>query len=421
MESLFDSVADPERDAFLRRVSALIAPVAANAGAVTDDPDVLPVARAIYEAFGTADASGGLSRAQLAVACSSVCDESTFTSRFDLFVRMGMLLPHFDKAHQQRYVFNPTSAAGLLVFERLADRGGVDELLTLLDRTRQALEAGTATRELVQSSLRNAQRMMTISADHLLRLVSSSPLSELVAERRHHSHESLIDEVRALNRQVHEAFPDLDPDAYRLVQEAQRYVGAREAFVSRLLDEGAATQDFSLLDPEEYLEAARTAGVDALAEVFGRVVFDPPEPWLDPDVVADIVTEFRPRAALRRRPPRPADPLVGDDPLQRVEQRAAASRLRRERAAELHLQGEDSVDLTSRMRAAGWPGAAAILVEVLAADADPDLPFAVQMTNELLIESDAPVTYLTPVSLHRQLRAPLGRSSSLAESESVDG
>jgi hypothetical protein len=242
----------------------------------------------------------------------------------------------------------------------------------------------------------------------------------LVAERRHHSHESLIDEVRALNKQVHEAFPDLDPEAYRLVQEAQRYVGAREAFVARLLDEGAASQDFSLLDPEEYLEAARTAAMDALAEVFGRVVFDPPQPWLAPDVVADTVTEFQPRVALRRRPPRPADPPVGEDPLERVEQRVAASRRRRERAAELHLQGGASADLTSRMRAAGWPGAAAILVDVLAADADPDLPFRVEMTNELLVEPNAPVTHLTPVSLHRELGSAAAPSAMPVETQAFD-
>src|SRR5450755_2546135 len=115
VESLFDLADEPERDAFLRRVESLIAPVAANAGAVVDDPGLLAVARVVYEAFGDLDASGGLTRAQLAAACAPVCDEVAFQSRFDLFCRMGMLLPHFDKAHQHRYVFNPTSAAGLLV------------------------------------------------------------------------------------------------------------------------------------------------------------------------------------------------------------------------------------------------------------------------------------------------------------------
>ncbi|HVD89466.1 MAG TPA: hypothetical protein VNB91_11280, partial [Jatrophihabitantaceae bacterium] len=305
MESLFDSDANPERDAFLQRVEALVAPVAANAGAVVDEPGLLDVANAVYEAFGDLDASGGLTRAQLARACRAVTDEAAFQSRFDLFCRLGMLLPHFDKSHQQRYVFNPTSAAGILVFERLAERGGVDELVTLLDRTRADLASGAATRNQVRASLRQAQRMMTISADHLLRLVSSSPLSELMTQRGHHRHASLMDDVFELNEQVRDMFPELDPDAYRLVVETQRYVGAREQFVSRLLDEGAAARDFSLLDPEEYLEAARTVPPDELAEVFATTVFDPPSPWLDPAGVADGVQQFRPRVAVRRRPPRP--------------------------------------------------------------------------------------------------------------------
>lgn len=400
MDSLFDKD-DPEPNGLLERVRALVAPVAANAGAVVDQPGTLDVARAVYEAFGELDATGGLTRAQLAHACRDVTDEATFQSRFELFCRLGMLLPHFDKLHQQRYVFNPTSAAGILVFDRLAERGGVDELITLLDRTRADLTSGVATRDQVRASLRQARRMMTISADHLLRLVSSSPLSELVAQRGHHRHASLMNDVFELNEQVRVAFPELDPDAYRLVVETQRYVGAREQFVGRLLDEGAAARDFSLLDPEEYLEAARTAPLDALAEVFATTVFDPPSPWLDPAVVAEGVQQFRPRVAVRRRPPRPADPPAGPDPMERVERRAEAARRRRDRGAELHLQGNNETDLTSRLRAAGWPGAANMLVELLGAHADPESPFEIAMSDELLVDADAPVSYLTPVSLRR--------------------
>ncbi len=65
-----------------------------------------------------------------------VCDAAQFDVRFELFCRLDMLEPVYEKAHQQRYVFNPTSAAGIMVFDRLAANGGVDELVTLLDRTR---------------------------------------------------------------------------------------------------------------------------------------------------------------------------------------------------------------------------------------------------------------------------------------------
>ncbi len=170
------------------------------------------------------------------------------------------------------------------------------------------------TREQVRDRLRQALLMMSISADHLLRMVSSSPISELIAQRRHHDHRSLMQNVFALNNQVKNRFPDLDPDAYALVVATQRYVGARDDFVVRLLAEGAAAKDFSMLEPEEYLETARTASMADLAAVFEQVVFDPPSPNLEPDTVAEKVTGFVPKPRLRRRPPRPPEQEEGPGP-----------------------------------------------------------------------------------------------------------
>lgn len=401
MDSLFDPVTDPERTAFLRRLRALVAPVAADAGAVVNDPALLDVAQAVYAAFGEAGASGGLTKAQIAATCLAVRDEPGFDARLDLFVRLGMLQPHFDKASQQRLVFNPTSAAGLLVFERLGERGGVDELMSLLDRTRADVRSGAASREQVAASLRSARHLLSVFADHLLRLVSSAPLSELIAERRHHAHADLVDEVRALTGLVSDAFPDLDPQAYRVVVQAQRYVGARESFVTRLLDEGAASRDFSLLDPEDYLTAARTGTKSELAAVFARAVFDPPSPWADPTTVAEAVTEVRPRPLVRERPPRPSDETVAGDPLEVALERAEKARRKRERRVDILLGSDTETELVDAMRKAGWPGAASVLVEALAAAADPSLPVIASMSDELLVEPDGPVTYLTPVVLRR--------------------
>jgi hypothetical protein len=153
-ERLFEE--DPEaqeRDALMRRVAAFVAPVAEDAGAVASDAVSLDVADAIYQAFGDLDADGGLTRADLATACADVCDAATFDNRFELFCRLGMLLPVRDKAHQVRHVFNPTSAAALLVFERLAESGGVQEIMTLLDRTRAGLRSGVVRREQVAGNL----------------------------------------------------------------------------------------------------------------------------------------------------------------------------------------------------------------------------------------------------------------------------
>lgn len=410
MGTLFDPVVEPERAAFLRRLRALVAPVAADAGAVVDDVALLDMGQAVYAAFGEAGAAGGLTKAQIGAGCPGLRDEPGFDGRLDLFVRLGMLQPVFDKANQQRFVFNPTSAAGLMVFERLAERGGVDELMSLLDRAGTDIRSGTASRGQVEASLQRARHMLTVSADHLLRLVSSSPLSELIAERRHHMQADLMEKVRGLTELVAGSFPDLDPQAYRVVVEAQRYVGARESFVGRLLDEGGASRDFSLLDPEDYLTAARTGSQRDLAAVFARTVLDPPSPWADPSTVAEAVTEVRPRPAVRERPPRPPDEPPGADPLDAALARAERARAKRARRVDILLGSDVETELVGAMRAAGWPGAAFVLVEALAAAADPTLPVSATMTDELLVEPDGPVTYLTPVTLRRTAPAvPLRR------------
>jgi hypothetical protein len=341
-----------------------VAPVAARSDAIVEDPDLLDVADAVYDAFAAPDATGGLSRSRMAEACSDMCDETTFDSRFELFCRMGMLLPRFDKQYQQRYVFNLNSAAGIMVVQRLGERGGVDELLTLLDRTRADLKAGHASREQIRGTLRSARRMAAVAADYLLRLVSGSTIDEMISERRHHEHPSLLADVRDLCALVSAEFGELEAEAYLLVVEAQRYVGAREEFLGRLLDEGAQAKDFSLLDPEEYLAAARTVPLGTLADALEEFVFDPPPPWVDPSAVVAALDAYRPNPN-RVRPPRPAADPPSDDPMVHVLDRAEQARARRARRADLMLGENTHADLTDRLRSAGWPMAAALLVDVL--------------------------------------------------------
>lgn len=397
--TLFSDDVPRDRGTLIRRVQALVAPVAARTDAIVANPDLLGVADAVYDAFAAPDAAGGLSRARLAEACAGVCDEATFESRFELFCRMGMLLPRFGKQYQQRYVFNLNSAAGIMVVQRLAERGGVDELLTLLDRTRNDLKAGRATIAQVHATLRSARRMAAVAADYLLRLVSGSTIDEMISERRHHEHPSLLADVRDLCAHVSAEFADLDADAYLLVVEAQRYVGAREEFLGRLLDEGAQAKNFSLLDPEEYLAAARTAEPAVLADALAELVFDPPSPWADPACIVAALNEFRP-SPHRVRPPRPAGDPPPEDPMVRVLERAEQARERRARRAELMLGEHSDTDLTDKLRSAGWPAAAGMLVDVLHAAADPATPYTAEMSDALLVEPGGLVTYMTPVSLH---------------------
>ena len=156
-----------------------------------------------------------------------------------------------------------------------------------------------------------------------------------------------------------------------------------------------------MLDPEDYLAAAYTATVEDLSLVFEPVVFDPPMPWLDAGTIAERVTGFVPKPRLRRRPPPPPSATEGPDPMEGVERRAVEAKRRRQRTVDLHMQGAAEADLTSRMRAAGWPGAAHILVDVLAIDADPDMPVAMVLGKDLIVDPDGGVSHLTPVGLQR--------------------
>lgn len=421
MEPLFD---DARRDGLLARVSAFIAPVAADAGAVIDSVDALDLADAIYQAFGDLDADGGLTRAQLAGACADVCpDSARFDSRFDLYCRLGMLMPIRNKAHQQRYVFNPTSAAALMVFERLGQDGGVQEILTLLDRTRLGLRSGAVTLEQVQHALAQARRGFSVNSDHLSRLVTSAPLEELLAERRHHrSADTLLKDARDLIALVVQRFPALAADGDRLIREAVRYSQAVQRFIGRLLDEAATHRDFSMLDAEQYLTAALTAGLDALSRAFSQVIFDPANPPVDADGIVDAVDAVVPRPA-RRRAPQPADPRSGDDPIALARERRERVKQRRMRSAEMGLDGEATADVTTALRLAGWPRAAVMVTDLLAAHADPDLPYNVDLGEALIVDPPGVVTHVSPVTVIRQGTAAASRgetSSSTRELQPND-
>jgi hypothetical protein len=403
VETFFDSFREEtQRNALMARMSAFMAPVAADAGSVVDDPTALDLADAVYEAFGDLDAEGGLTRAQLAAACADICpDAARFDSRFQLFCRLGMLMPLIDKAHQQRYVFNPTSAAALLVFERLGQDGGVQEILTVFDRTRAGLRSGVATLDQVRRALAQARRGFAVNADHLNRLVTSSPLEELLAERRHHrSGDSLLSDARELIALVVERFSGLAAEGDRLIREAVRYSQAVQRFISRLLDEATAHRDFSMLDAEQYRTAALTANKSALAQAFRAVIFDPPNPPVDAEGLVEAVDQVMPRPA-RRRAPRPFDPPQGEDPVALARERAERARQRHTLTAERGLNGEVSADVTTALRLAGWPGAAMMVADLLAAHADPNQPYSVELSEALIVDPPGVVTHVSPVTVRR--------------------
>ena len=162
------------------------------------------------------------------------------------------------------------------------------------------------TEEQVRRALAQARRGFSVNADHLSRLVTTAPLEDLLAERRHHrSGDALLTEAKDLISMVVERFPTLAATGDRLIREAVRYSQAVQRFIGRLLEEATAHRDFSMLDAEQYLTAALTAGREALASVFAHVIFDPANPPVNADGIVVAIDTVVPRPA-RRRAARPA-------------------------------------------------------------------------------------------------------------------
>jgi hypothetical protein len=409
-EQLKFGVASGRRSPVMRRIAAMVAPVAADAGATVDDEQLLDVARAVCAAFSHQDASGGLTRAQIATRVDGGCPADMLDARLNVFLRLGLLRSLMDKKHQQRYILDPAGYVGVLVFDRISQRGGIDELRALLDRTANAVRSRQASIEDVAAALERCRAGFAVYANRLEQLVSDAPLAELVAERAFDDEDLIHRTAQELQELVTDIYPKLDPLAWKLVVEALRYVNAAEGLLQRVLNDGGVALNFDQLDPEEYLTAARTATREDLATVATDVSFDPPMPWADAGAVIETLEQYRPRRSRRDRPPDPP-PSPDTDPIARLQERAAEATHRRALRAEAMLSGEAAVDLTDAFRAAGWPGAGRILADLLVLDAAEEQPYGVRFGDALRVDAGAPLTYLSPATLRadRAVTAPPAR------------
>ncbi|MGV1049193.1 MAG: hypothetical protein ACOYD4_11800 [Solirubrobacterales bacterium] len=170
----------------MRRLAAMAAPIATDAGAVIDDEKLLDVARAVCDAFSHDDAFGGLTKAEIAARVNGVCPANVLEARLGVFARMELLRPVLDKKHQQRYVLAPAGLVGVLIVDRFSARGGIEELLSLLDRNTSALERHEAEAPAVAAQLESCRAMFAVFANELSRLVATAPLNEPLIERRFH-------------------------------------------------------------------------------------------------------------------------------------------------------------------------------------------------------------------------------------------
>jgi hypothetical protein len=348
----------------------------------------------------------GMSKAEVerAMAGHGNVDSALFESRFDLFIRMGLIKPFIEKKNQSRYVLDPSGMVGLLVFERLGTRGGVEEMLLLLDRTRWLIETGEADRATLAKHLKRCRQLLSVYTASLARLIETASISELMDEHRNHDPRRVQHDVHVLNRLVTDRFTgdfEIGELAFQLVKAELAYRHQVLSAVDRVLDQGGASLDFSVLTPEQYLSAALDASLEELSEVAEQLIVDPPNAWLDPGSVVDALDEFRPR---RRQPSRPPGPTGGEDadPIGTMQQQQERMARQRRLAIESHLGDAGSIDLTETLRERGWPAAAVELVELLGVSADPTQPFTVSLGEKALIDAESPVTYLHPVTLHRE-------------------
>jgi hypothetical protein len=107
------------------------------------------------------------------------------------------------------------------------------------------------------------------------------------------------------------------------------------------------------------------------------------------------------------------------DPVAAAKEREQTRRVVIEAEMELHLQGNNEADLTGRIRSAGWRGAAHIVTNVLRANADPDIPLAVDLSDALIVDTAGPVSHVTPMTLRRVPSLPV-RDSDAALAETSD-
>ncbi len=288
----------------------------------------------------------------------------------------------------------------MLVYERLRHGGGVEELVLLLDQTRRDITDGTLTKDEVSTRLATLRRGLSISAGELLQL-RTRPVEELISQRRGHpAADRLLSEARQLVGVVEDRFPELSAAGGHLITQALRYSAAANDLVERLLRQVTANRDFSMLLPEQYRSAAQYSTVDDLAAVFARTVFDLPAVRIDPHHLLDTVRARRPQE-IRTRPAQSIDLTADDDPVERARIRRDNARHRLDTEMRLYLQGRTETDLTSTIAAAGWPGAARMVSNLLVAAADPAIPVDVDMAVTMIVEPSSPVTYLTPIQLRR--------------------
>lgn len=404
---LFDShreqLAVSERQATWK---AFAAPLTSQGGAIVENPDLVEMAVAVIGVFSEHHSDNGMTFAQIRDGLRSYgvgLASAAIETRLAHLHAEGFLEPYLPKLHQGRYVIRPAGLVGALAAQRVAEHGGIDEMVLLLDRTRAALQVTNPDPRRVLNHLHTCRFTLTVFAKDLQRCVATGTSAELITLGRQHDHSGYTQQVFDLNSLVSSRFADmyeLEDAGAALIEAEQFYRMQVRAAISKVLAHGGASLNFDVLTPREYEDAAIESAPDLLAEVGTHLVADAPEVVIDVNALIKVLDDYRPRPKQRFRPPEPPTGGQDPDPIAAIERAAAETRRRRRLGLEALLGGRREADLTSAMQTS-WPAAIRILTDAMALDADRNEPFVLNIDQTMLIDSEAPVTYLHPARLIR--------------------
>lgn len=404
---LFDS--HREQLAFSERRAtwkAFAAPLTSQAGAVVHDPDLVEMAVAVIGVYSEHHSEHGMTFAQIrdALRLQGIgLPVAVIDARLEHLHKEGFLETYLPKLHQGRYVIRPAGLVGALAAQRVAEHGGIDEMVLLLDRTRAALQMASPDPRRVLNHLHTCRFTLTVFAKDLQRCVATGTSAELITAGRQHDHRGYTQQVADLNDLVTLRFAsvyELEDAGAALIEAEQFYRTQVRAAIGKVLAQGGASLNFDVLTPREYEDAAVQSSPELLAEVGSHLIADAPEVVIDVNAMVKALDHYRPRPKHRVRPPEPPKGTQDPDPIAAIERVASETRQRRRLGLEALLGGRSEADLTSAMQTS-WPAAMRILTDAIALDADKDEPFLLNIVEALLIDRQAPVTYLHPTRLIR--------------------
>lgn len=386
--------------------TAFAAPLTSNAGAVVVDPALVELAVQVVGVFSEHHSEQGLTFAQIREGLKL---RGVRQSAAEIDARLAhlhgerFLEPYLPKLHQGRYVIRPAGLVGALASQRVAEHGGIDEMVLLLDRTRLALKVSSPDPRRVLQHLNECRYTLMVFAVDLQRRVASGTSSELIEAGRQHDHSGYTRQVADLNDLVTSRFSgryELEDAGAALIEAEQFYRSQVRAAIGKVLAQGGAGLNFDVLTPREYEDAAVQSGIDQLAQVGTGLVSDAPVVFVDVTAMVAAIEHYRPRPRGRVRPPEPPKLVADPDPLASLERAAEEVRRHRRLGLEAKFGNDREVDLTSTMQQS-WAVAAEVIVNAMALDADPREPFVLHIDELLLVDPLAPVSYLHPARLIR--------------------